>query len=75
MNVEVEVVRETRATYLVQARSLEGAEKLALECAAKNVSASGCVKMGRSRTGEHWVAWSEPVQVRDGKVVKDVREG
>ena len=72
MNVEVEVIRCVRTTYLVQgAKSLEHAERVALDAAGKKLAgASGVQKTGIQKPETH-VAWSEPVQVRDGKVTRD----
>ena len=72
MNVEVEVVREVGTTYLVQgAKSLESAERIALEAALKKLAgASGVRKIGK-REPEAYVTWSQPVIVRDGEIVRE----
>lgn len=70
MNVEVEVVREIRTTYLILgAKSLEDAERRAEECEAFGGQSSGCVR-GEPREDAPYVAWSEPVIVREGQVVR-----
>jgi hypothetical protein len=69
VNVEVEVVREVRTTYLVLgAASLESAEEEAVKCAHMNVSSTVCVKQGKNQTRDVYAAWSEPVIVKNGKV-------
>ena len=70
MNVEVEVVREIRTTYLIfGAQSLEAAEVEAEQCERDNLTATTrCVKQAPSETATVYAAWSEPVQVRDGRV-------
>lgn len=72
MNVEVEVVRCVRTTYLVQgAKSLESAENIALDVAGKKLAgASGVWKTG-IRKPESYVAWSRPVIVHDGEIVEE----
>ena len=72
MDVEVEVVRCVRATYLVRdVRSLEAAEREALALADKKLAGTN----GATRTGvgepETFVQWSRPVIVRDGKVLDE----
>jgi len=76
MNVEVEVVREVRTTYLIfGAQSLEAAEVEAERCECDNVTATTrCVKQGPSETVAVYAAWSDPVQVRDGRVWRDVSD-
>ena len=71
MNVEVEVVRAVRTTYLVKGvKSLQSAERVALDAALKKLAgASGVQKIGK-RDPETWVTWSTPVIVRDGEIVR-----
>jgi len=72
MNVEVEVVRCVRATYLVQgAKSLEGAERIAMDAAAKKLAGASGVQKTGIREPESYVTWSRPVIVRGGEIVEE----
>jgi len=72
MNVEVEVIQETKTLYLVQSvRSLEEAERVALE--HTGLEGTKITKQGRSIKEEPYVRWSTPVLVKKGKVLKDVQ--
>jgi hypothetical protein len=72
VNAEVEVVREHRQTFLVMgARSLEDAERVALTWADKRKKLNSRVPKRWSRNPEHYVTWSQPVQVRNGEIVKE----
>jgi len=74
MNVEVELVRCVRTTYLVQgAKSLESAEVVALECAAKKLAGATGVQKTGIREPETFVSWSRPVIVHGGEIVEEVR--
>ena len=71
MNVEVEVIQETKTIYLVQSvRSLEEAERIALK--HTGLEGTKITKQGRSTKEEPYVRWSTPVIVREGKVIRDV---
>lgn len=71
MDVEVEVVREQVTTYLVMnVKSLEAAEEIAIDHAKRNLASSTHVPTRSRREAEHYVQYSEPVVVRGGKVVE-----
>jgi len=68
VNVEVEVVREIRTTYLIfNAKSLEDAETEAVQCSRHGLSKSRCRKLG-TRQVDPYAAWSDPVLVRNGEI-------
>jgi len=72
MNVEIEVTRCVRSTYLVQnAKSLEDAERSAMDLATKKLAGTtGVQKTGTSKP-ESFVTWSRPVIVRGGEIVEE----
>lgn len=74
MDVEVEVVTEHRQTFLVVGvRSLEEGERIATEMAQHRGALSTRVPKRWSRIKETFVAWSQPVIVRDGEILRDER--
>ena len=62
MNVEVEVVEERITTWVVEdVRTLERAEKLALESATKRQPVDRRIKRSSGRRAEFFVRWSAPL--------------
>ena len=72
MNVEVEIARCVRTTYLVYgAKSLEAAERIAMDLSDKKLAgANGVEKMGISKS-ESFVTWSHPVIIHGGEILEE----
>jgi hypothetical protein len=76
VNVEVEVVKEHRQTFLVMnVRSLEEAESIATDMAQSRGRLHTKVPKRWSRKPTYYATWSHPVIVRDGEIVREDSRG